>query len=245
MYDEVLHLYVPTTDIVNEAKPLMQQDLLFSIEDPPLSASSSLPPLSASSSLPPLSASSTSSTSYIYKQNSMIYDVDHNDPNRRYHGDDHDNNNSHPLNPHHIILPNTLYKQNSTMSEYSAASNDDAVDEDDTFNINDNINNNRITFNSNISYHDDIHARDYNNYDNSYNYNNINSNVNIINNNNILSHHDININTINSNKEVFVFGFGAVVFWGFHRNEAKELLDYLQTFVVKGMTSSSYDILSS
>ena len=90
MYDEVLHLYVPTTDIANEAKPLMHQDLLFSIDDPP-----------PASSLPPLSASSASSTSYIYKQNSMIYDVDHNDTNRRYHGDDHDNNNSDPLNPHH------------------------------------------------------------------------------------------------------------------------------------------------
>jgi hypothetical protein len=39
MYDEVLHLYVPTTDIVNEAKPLGHQDLLFSIEDPLLSSS--------------------------------------------------------------------------------------------------------------------------------------------------------------------------------------------------------------
>jgi hypothetical protein len=36
-----------------------------------------------------------------------------------------------------------------------------------------------------------------------------------------------------------------VMFWGFHRNETKELLDYLQAFVAKGMPSSSYTILSS
>jgi len=144
------------------------------------------------------------SSATLYKQDSIDNGDYNNDQDRSYHNHNH------------------LYKQNSTKSEYSAISNDVVDDEvADTFDAHDNMNNNRITFNSNISYyHDNIHTivdnNDNNNNDiNSSNYYRLTDNNNI-------------------NKEVFVFGFGAVVFWGFHRNEAKELLDYLQTFVVKG-----------
>lgn len=35
-------------------------------------------------------------------------------------------------------------------------------------------------------------------------------------------------------REVFVFDFGAVVFWGYHRDEVKELLVLFQGYIVKG-----------
>ena len=36
-------------------------------------------------------------------------------------------------------------------------------------------------------------------------------------------------------REVFVFGFGAIVFWGFPRGEEASLLDTIRSYVVKGL----------
>eukprot|EP01040_Poterioochromonas_malhamensis_P003964 gene3964-4241_t len=39
----------------------------------------------------------------------------------------------------------------------------------------------------------------------------------------------------NGGREVFVFDFGAVVFWGYHRDEVKDLLQFFKSYVVKGV----------
>eukprot|EP01040_Poterioochromonas_malhamensis_P012769 gene12769-13995_t len=41
----------------------------------------------------------------------------------------------------------------------------------------------------------------------------------------------------NGGREVFVFDFGAVVFWGYRRNEVKDLLQFFRSYVVKGRLS--------
>ena len=123
-----------------------------------------------------------------------------------------------------------IFKQYSLISEFSASSTDAADEEPiDTFNTDDNINNNRIKFSNTVSYQVPIS-------------NPIDSINRIVDSNKLYTRHhhndidnnDNNYSINNINKEVFVFGFGAIVFWGFHRNEAKELLKYLEKFVVKG-----------
>jgi uncharacterized Rmd1/YagE family protein len=41
----------------------------------------------------------------------------------------------------------------------------------------------------------------------------------------------------NGGREVFVFDFGALVFWGYHRDEVKDLLRLFREYVVKGKLS--------
>lgn len=209
MYDEVLHLYVPTVPMEGEPLEGNRQDSLT--EDP---------------------------SSYIHKQDSVVYDhhthdLDHNSQlSDLEHEHEHERNQSlHDQQPSYSSAGGSnIFKQYSLVSEFSASSTD-AADEEliDTFNAENNINNNRIKFSNTVSYQVPIsnpidsmnHIVDSNKLYTRHHHNYINNN-------------DINYSINNINKEVFVFGFGAIVFWGFHRNEAKELLDYLETFVVKG-----------
>jgi uncharacterized Rmd1/YagE family protein len=41
----------------------------------------------------------------------------------------------------------------------------------------------------------------------------------------------------NGGREVFVFDFGAIVFWGYHRDEVKDLLKLFRGYIVKGELS--------
>lgn len=41
----------------------------------------------------------------------------------------------------------------------------------------------------------------------------------------------------NGGREVFVYDFGALVFWGYHRDEVKELLEFFKEYVSKGKLS--------
>lgn len=43
----------------------------------------------------------------------------------------------------------------------------------------------------------------------------------------------------NGGKEVFIFDFGAIVFWGYHRDEVKDLLDVFRKYIVKGRLSEA------